>query len=47
MSFDFDSVDNLSIAMEKNLFRGSHDVVGQDISNYINFYRWERVASDT
>ena len=46
MSFDFDSVDNLSIAMEKNLFRGSHQVVGEEISNYINFYKWERVAGD-
>ncbi len=46
MSFNFDSVDNLSIAMEKNLFRGSHHVVGEDISNYINFYKWERVARD-
>ena len=46
MSFDYDSVDNLSNAIENNLYMNSHNIIGDRIINYINFYKWERVAKD-
>ena len=46
MSFDFDSADNLSNAIENNLYVNSHNIVSEEINNYVNFYKWERVAKD-
>ena len=46
LAFQSDSVEDLSQTIESNLYKNSHEVVGKGIENYIEFYKWARVAAD-
>lgn len=46
LGFDANSVSSLVSAIEKNLFQNSHEVIGSKVNDYINFYKWDRVARD-
>jgi glycosyltransferase involved in cell wall biosynthesis len=46
LAFQSDSVEDLSQTIESNLYKNSHEVVGKGIENYIEFYKWGRVALD-
>jgi glycosyltransferase involved in cell wall biosynthesis len=46
LGFDANSVSSLVAAIEKNLFQNSHEVIGSKVNDYINFYKWDRVARD-
>ena len=46
IAFDAESEESLCSAIENNLYKNSHLVVGESIDKYIEFYSWKRVAHD-
>lgn len=46
LGFDANSASELTSAMENNLFQNSHKIIGSKINDYIDFYKWDRVAKD-
>ena len=46
LGFNSDSAKDFCRTLERNLYKNSHKVVGEKIIEYVDFYKWGRVAKD-